>query len=321
MKKIRAAVVGVGYLGKFHAEKYASLPHVELVGVADSDRQRAEEIAASLGTRAFDDYRELAGLVDAVSVVVPTSMHYDVGSFFLQNGINLLLEKPITSTITEAQKLIELAAARNLVLQVGHLERFNPALDAVRGTIRRPGFIDAVRVAPYKPRGTDVSVVLDLMVHDIDLINTLIGSAVKNISAAGAMVYSATPDIANARIEFENGATANLTASRISPQGARKMQIFQEDAYLTVDFQNRKSAIYRTGKGELSPGVPLVQVDEVEVPQRDQILAEIEAFVLSVAEGSPVAVSGADGLRALDIALQIEAKISENLETLKVSAC
>ncbi len=320
MKKIRAAVIGVGYLGKFHAEKYAALKQVELVGVVDSDQARAAEIAASLGTTAFADYRQLVGKVDAVSVVVPTSMHYAVGSFFLNNGINLLIEKPITTTVAEARELIAIAAGKGLAFQVGHLERFNPALDAVRGAIRNPGFIDAVRVAPYKPRGTDVSVVLDLMVHDLDIISTIIGSAIKSVSASGAMVYSATPDIANARIEYQNGAVANVTASRISLKSERKMQIFQEDAYITVDFQNRKSSICRKGEGEAAPGQPAVRIEEIEVPQRDQILAEIEAFIASVAAGKPTVVSGADGLRALETALLIEEKIRENLSVLKAGA-
>jgi len=311
MKKIRAAVVGVGYLGKFHAEKYASLPQVELVGVVDSDQARAEEIAASLGTKAFTDYRDLVGRIDMVSVVVPTSMHFEVGSFFLGNGINLLIEKPITTTVAEARELIALAADRNLVLQVGHLERFNPALDAVRGVLKSPGFIDSVRVAPYKPRGTDVSVVLDLMVHDLDIINTLVGSGIKSVSASGAAVYSATPDIVNARIEYLNGAVANVTASRISLKSERRMQIFQEDACIAVDFQNRKSSVCRKGEGESAPGVPAVKVEEIEVPQRDQILAEIEAFIAAVAEGKPVVVSGEDGMRALETALLIEEKVSE----------
>lgn len=320
MKKIRAAVVGVGYLGKFHAQKYASLPQVELVGVVDSDQVRAAEIAASLGTEAFVDYRQLAGKVDVVSVVVPTSMHFAVGSFFLENGIHLLLEKPITTTVAEAKELIAIAAARKLVFQVGHLERFNPALDAIRGLICKPGFIDAVRVAPYKPRGTDVSVVLDLMVHDLDIISTIIGSPIKSVSASGAMVYSATPDIANARIEFQSGAVANVTASRISLAGERKLQLFQEDAYITVDFQNRKASVYRKGEGETAPGQPAVKIDQIEVPQRDQILAEIEAFIEAVADGKPVVVSGEDGMRALETALLIEERIRENLATLQAGA-
>jgi predicted dehydrogenase len=320
MKKIRVAVIGVGYLGKFHAEKYAALPQVELVGVVDSDQTRAAEIASLLGTAAFADYRELAGKVDAVSVVVPTSMHFAVGSFFLHSGVHLLLEKPITKTVAEAQELIDIAAAKGLVLQVGHLERFNPALAAVSGTINRPGFIDAVRVAPYKPRGTDVSVVLDLMVHDLDIISTIIGSGIKSVSASGAMVYSATPDIANARIEYHNGAVANVTASRISLESRRQLQVFQQDAYITVDFQNRKASICRKGEGVSAPGVPAVAIEAIEVPQRDQILAEIEAFIAAVAEGKPVVVSGEDGLRALEAALLVEEKIRENLAVLHAGA-
>jgi predicted dehydrogenase len=316
MNKIRAAVVGVGYLGRFHAQKYASLPNVELVGVADSDQGRAAEIAAELGTKAFTDYRDLAGAVDLVSVVVPTSMHHEVGSFFLQNGIHLLIEKPVTTTLEEARDLIAIAGRNRLVLQVGHLERFNPALAAVRDRIARPGFIDAVRVAPYKPRGTDVSVVLDLMVHDLDLVSTLVGSEIVSISASGATVYSPEPDIANARIEFKNGAVANLTASRISLNSERKLQIFQEDAYITVDFQNRKASIFRKGEGESAPGVPAVSIQEIDVPQRDQILAEIEAFVASVTNGEPVVVTGEDGLRALETALLINEKIKENIALL-----
>lgn len=317
MTKIRIAVIGVGYLGKFHAEKYAALPHIELVGVVDSDQARATEIAASLGTIAFADYRDLVGRVDAVSVVVPTSMHFAVGSFFLDNGIHLLLEKPVTTTVAEAKELIAIAEAKGLILQVGHLERFNPALAAVRNTIHKPGFIDAVRIAPYKPRGTDVSVVLDLMVHDLDIISTIIGSGIKSVSASGAMVYSSTPDIVNARIEYLNGSVANVTASRISLTSERKLQIFQADAYITVDFQNRKSSIFRKGEGESAPGVPAVSIEESEVPQLDQIRAEIEAFLASVIDGKPVVVSGGDGLRALETALLIEEKVRENLALLQ----
>ncbi len=312
MKKLRAAVVGVGYLGNFHAQKYASLPDVDLVGVADSDAGRAAEIAANLGTEPYGDYRDLAGKVDVVSIVVPTIMHHEVASFFLDHGVHVLLEKPVTTTVQEAQDLIARAAAQGLVLQVGHLERFNPALAAVREKIKRPGFIDVTRVAPYKPRGTDVSIVLDLMVHDLDLVSTIIGSEIRSISASGACVYSSTPDIANARIEFENGAVANLTASRISLKSDRSMRIFQDDAYIAIDFQNRKASIYRKGEGDSAPGVPAVSVEELEVPQRDQILAEIEAFIASVLTGQPPAVSGRDGMRALETALRIEEKIREN---------
>lgn len=320
MKKIRTAVVGVGYLGRFHAQKYASLQQCELVGVADSDPVRAAAVAAEVGTVAFGDYRELVGKVDAVSVVVPTSMHHEVGSFFLNNGIHLLMEKPITTTTDEAIDLISLAKARDLVLQVGYLERFNPAFIAAAARFVKPGFIDAVRVAPYKPRATDVSVVLDLMVHDIDIICKIFGSRVKSVAASGAMVYSPTPDIANARIEFESGAVANVTASRISLQGDRSMKVFQQDACVAIDFQNRKATVYSKADGLNPDGTPIVKIEELVAEQQDQILAEITAFEDSITNKSPVAVSGEDGLRSLEIALLVEARILENLAVLKAGA-
>jgi predicted dehydrogenase len=319
MKKLRAAVVGVGYLGRFHAEKYASLEAVELVGVADNDPARAAEIAGNLGTTAYGDYRELAGKVDMVSIVVPTLFHHEVASFFMKNGVHVLLEKPITATVAEARELIAMAAAGNLVFQVGHLERFNPAFTAVAGRLHRPGFIEAVRVAPFKPRGTDVSIVLDLMVHDLDIIRRFVGSEITSISATGAVVHSNQPDIANARIEFACGCVANVTASRISLKSERKMQVFQEDAYIAVDFQNRLATIATRGEGESAPGVPAVNVEELAVPQRDQILAEIEAFVDSVAHGKPAVVPGEDGLNALETALQIEGKIWESIGRFKAA--
>lgn len=317
MKKLRAAVVGVGYLGRFHAQKYVSLPGVELIGVADSDPARAAEIADELGTTPYGDYHELLGKVDLVSIVVPTRFHHAVASFFLGNGVHVLLEKPITTTVEEARELIAMAARGGLVFQVGHLERFNPAFTAVSERFHRPGFIEAVRVAPFKPRGTDVSVVLDLMVHDIDIIRRFVGSEITSISATGAVVYSTEPDIANARIEFACGCVANVTASRVSLKSERKLQVFQEDAYIAVDFQNRTATIATRGEGESAPGVPAVKVEEISVPQRDQILAEIEAFVASIVQGTPVVVPGEDGLNALETALQIEEKIRESIARFK----
>jgi len=321
MNKLRAAVVGVGYLGRFHAEKFASLPAVELVGVVDSDPARAAEIATALGTEAYNDYLDLAGKVDLVSIVVPTNMHHQVASFFLKNGVHVLLEKPITTTVAEARDLISLADAAGLVFQIGHLERFNPAFTAVSGMLARPGFIEAMRIAPFKPRGTDVSVVLDLMVHDIDIIRRFVGSEITAIHASGAVVYSNEPDIANARIEFACGCVANVTASRISQKSERKLRVFQEDAYISIDFQNRKSVIVRKGDGESAPGVPAVRIEEPVIPQRDQLLAEIEAFVDSVATGKPVVVPGEDGLNALETALMINEKIKASIARFKASSC
>ncbi len=309
MKKLRAAVVGVGYLGRFHAEKYGALQDVELVGVADSDPARAAEIAGLLGTVAYGDYRELAGKVDLVSIVVPTRFHHAVASFFLHNGIHVLLEKPITTTGAEAQDLIATAAGKGLVFQVGHLERFNPVIVGLKGLLTDPRFIESIRIAPFKPRGTDVNVVLDLMIHDIDIIQTIVGSPVKQISSIGAPVFTDEEDIANARIQFENGCVANVTASRISLKSERKMRIFQADSYISVDFQNKKLAAFRKGSGEMFPGVPKVDMEEKSFEQGDALKAEIASFLECVRTGAKPVVSGLDGKRALETAIKISKKL------------
>jgi predicted dehydrogenase len=285
MGKIRAAVVGVGYLGRFHAEKYARIPEAELVAVVDTDREKREELARRLGTAAVADHREILGRVDAVSIAVPTRFHHAVAKDFLERGVHVLLEKPITTTLDEADDLIRIASARKLVFQVGHLERFNPAVLALDSVLNGPRFVESIRIAPFKPRGTDVNVVLDLMIHDIDIIRTIVGSDVKEIRAVGAPVFTGEEDIANARIEFGNGCGANVTASRISFKSERKMRIFQSDAYIIVDFQNRKLVVARRGEGEAMPGVPSVRVDEQAFEGADALLEEIRSFVRSVADG------------------------------------
>lgn len=276
MSVLRAAVIGVGYLGNFHAQKYAAIPNVELVGVVDSDLQRATEIATALGTKPYSDYRELISQVDAVSVVVPTQFHYTVAKDFLRAGVHVLIEKPITVTVDEADELIAISQEKKVVFQVGHLERFNPVLVALDGLLAEPLFIESVRIAPFKPRGTDVNVVLDLMIHDIDIIQHIVKSPVERIDAIGAPVFTGEEDIANARIAFENGCVANVTASRISLKSERKMRIFQRDAYITLDFQNRKLLVAKKGSGELFPGIPNVKVDERELGQADALLNEID---------------------------------------------
>jgi len=309
MKKIRAAVVGVGYLGRFHAEKYALLPEAELVAVVDTDRRRCEESARKLGTTAVSDYREILGQVDAVSIAVPTQHHHEVARAFLERGIHVLLEKPITTTLAEADELIRIAAERKLVFQVGHLERFNPVVLALDGVLHDPRFVESIRIAPFKPRGTDVNVVLDLMIHDIDIIRSIVGSGVRQIHSIGAPVFTGEEDIANARIQFENGCVANITASRISLKSERKMRIFQADAYISVDFQNRKLVVVRKGEGEMMPGIPNVHVEEKSFEPGDALRDEIRAFLHSVATGTPPKVSGEDGRKALEIALQINKKL------------
>lgn len=309
MKRIRAAVIGVGYLGQFHAEKYSQLANAELVAVVDSSRERAGEIAARLGTRGCTDYRELIGQVDAVSIVVPTHYHYEVAKVFLEQGVHVLLEKPITTTLAEADDLIMIAADRRAVFQIGHLERFNPVVVALNGVLNNPGFIESVRIAPFKPRGTDVNVVLDLMIHDIDIIQHIVGSKVKQINSIGAPVFTDEEDIANARIQFENGCVANITASRISMKSERRMRIFQHDAYINVDFQSKKVAIFRKGTGEMFPGVPNVEIEEKSFEQGDALKSEIEAFLEAIATGKPPVVTGEDGRRALETALLINKKL------------
>jgi len=309
MKKLRTAVVGVGYLGQFHAEKYAQLPNAELVAVVDADRQRADEIAAKLGSRGVTDYRQILDEVDAVSIVVPTQYHFEVARAFLERGVHVLLEKPITTTLAEADELIRIARERQAVFQVGHLERFNPVVMALDGILTRPGFIESVRIAPFKPRGTDVNVVLDLMIHDIDIIQNIVGSPVKQINSIGAPVFTDEEDIANARIQFMNGCVANVTASRISLKSERRMRIFQPDSYISVDFQNKKLAVFRKGDGEMFPGVPNVQMEEKSFEQGDALKSEIESFLDAVVSGKPPVVTGEDGRRALETALLINKKL------------
>ncbi len=305
MSRLRTAVVGVGYLGNFHARKYAALTDVELTGVVDSDAARASEVAAACACTAFTDYRELIGQVDAVSVVVPTQYHHQVALDFLNAGVHVLIEKPITVTIEQADELIAVAEDKKLVLQVGHLERFNPVLMAAEEVLSAPLFVESVRIAPFKPRGTDVNVVLDLMIHDIDIIQYLVKSKVARIDAIGAPVFTTEEDIANARIAFENGCVANVTASRISLKSERKMRIFQREAYLTLDFQNRKLLTAKRGVGELMPGIPNVQVQERELGQSDPLLSEISSFVEAIQQGRQPQVSGRDGRMALETALKI----------------
>lgn len=309
MKRIRAAVVGMGYLGRFHAEKYALLPEAELVAVVDTDRERCEELSRKLGTRAVTDYREILDRVDAVSISVPTQHHYEIARAFLERGIHVLLEKPITTTIAEADDLIRIAADREVIFQVGHLERFNPVILALDGVLHDPRFIESVRIAPFKPRGTDVNVVLDLMIHDIDIIRAIVGSDVRQIQSVGAPVFTPEEDIANARIQFANGCVANVTASRISLKSERKMRIFQADAYISADFQERKLLVARKGEGEMMPGIPKIQVEEKHFGPADILQDEIRAFLRSVATGEPPKVSGEDGRKALEIAMRIIEKL------------
>ena len=301
MQPLRAAVIGVGYLGRFHAQKWAQVEGVKLVGVVDSDAARASAVAAEVGSLAYTDYRDLLGQVDLVSVVVPTERHYTVARDCLQAGVHVLVEKPITQGVDEADRLIELAANQGLILQVGHLERFNPAWLALRPHVTSPLFIEAHRLAPFKPRGTDVSVVLDLMIHDLDLILSVVESPVAEVRASGTPVLTDGIDIGNARIEFENGCVANLTASRVSIGTLRKMRLFLKDQYLAIDFGERRVNTARRAEDPQQP----IALKHIEVPVGDALMNEIEAFARAVRQGGPAPVSGEDGRRALALALEI----------------
>lgn len=306
MKTLKTAVIGVGYLGKFHAQKYHALKHSELICVCDQNADNAKLIAEDLECAYTTDYKTLLGKVDAVSIVVPTQLHFEVAKDFLENGSDVLVEKPITSTLEQARELVAIAKANGRKLQVGHLERFNPAMLALNDTLTSPLFIESHRVAPYNPRGADVSVILDLMIHDIDIILDIVDSTVKSISANGVKALSSDIDIASARIEFENGCVANVTASRASLKSERIMRIVQEDTYINLDFQNKSLTTYSKSKDkEMFPGVADIETNTQTFEQGDALLAEIESFLNTIQTDSIPVVSGEDGLRALETANQI----------------
>lgn len=302
---LRAGVVGVGYLGRFHAQKYAALPDVTLVGVADVDASRAAAIANECHTRAFTDYRELFSQVDCVSIAVPTQLHFAVACDFLRHGVDVLVEKPLTATGSEGRELVEIAAQRSRILQVGHLERFNPALRSLTGILTAPRFIECHRVAPFVERGTDVDVVRDLMIHDLDVILSLVRSPVTSMEAFGVPVLTKEPDIANARLRFASGCVANITASRVALKRERKMRIFQPDMYLVVDYGEHRIRICRRDPSPQEGGLPNITYEEREVSGEDALEEEIRAFLRAVRDRSQPVVSGQDGLQALEVAEQI----------------
>ncbi len=305
MKRIRMGVVGVGYLGRFHAEKYQKIPDVELVAVVDIERDRAEAVARKVGARPYQRHQEILHQVDAVSIAVPTLDHFSIARDFLKNGVDVLIEKPITTTLEEADELIHIARARGRFIQVGHLERFNPAVLALEGVVEGPLFIESHRLSRYKPRCTDVSVVLDLMIHDIDIILNFVNAAVKDVRAAGIPVVSGHVDIANARMEFEGGCVANVTASRISLKDERKLRLFQRDKYISVDFAGQEITLIDPARHDTGGPIPGMRIRRLDFPRKDALEAELKAFVESVRRRRPPLVSGETGRKALGVALKI----------------
>jgi predicted dehydrogenase len=320
MSKVKCAVIGVGYLGRFHAQKYKTLEHAELVAVCDVNRDVCEAVSQELGVPAYFDYRELFGNVEAVSIAATTNTHYAIAKECLANGIHVLLEKPITETVAQAQELIELAAANQVKLQIGHLERFNSARLALEAHLDKPLFIESNRLAPFNPRGADVNVILDLMIHDIDLIQTIVKSPVKHIEAQGAPVLSKSIDIANARLTFENACVANVTASRISFKTERKTRIFQANSYISIDYQNKKFAVFEKGEGEMFPGIPEIIRHESVFEQSDALLEEIKAFIQCIEQNTRPLVTGEEGCAALETAEKITNLITHQLVE-KYAAC
>jgi predicted dehydrogenase len=322
--RLRVAVVGVGHLGQHHARVLAAHPHVELVAVADTRLDQARAVAERHGTEALADYRALIGRVDAVSVAVPTVHHHTVAGAFLERGIATMIEKPMASTLAEAEALVALARARGALLQVGHIERFNPALSALEGLPMRPKYITCERLSTYTFRSTDIGVVLDLMIHDLDLVLSLIPVPVRAVAALGVSVFGGHEDVANARVEFEDGCVANLTASRASYAATRKMRLWGAEGYAALDFAARQGTLVRPSEpfrhGQLGlDGVDLSQpsavkahlfgkvlrVDQVLAEGREPLALELEDFVRAVREGGRPRVGGEEALRAMRLADQI----------------
>jgi predicted dehydrogenase len=311
MGKLKVGVIGAGYLGKFHAQKYSHMPDVDLVGVVDPDAVSGQQVARDNGTIHFGDHQSLFGNVEAVSIAAPTPVHYSIAKDCLQHGIDVLIEKPITSVLEDADELIKIADAKGLIIQVGHLERFNPAVVALEGKIEQPRFIESHRLSIFQGRSTDVSVVLDLMIHDIDLILNLVGSEIKSVHAAGISVISGNIDIANARLSFVNGAVANVTASRISAKNERKLRLFQKDAYISIDFANHKITLVHPDENQLDGIIPGMKIEELNFDKGDALDDELKAFVHAVKHRQQPLVTGQMGRDALNTALSIMTQIQE----------
>lgn len=302
---LNVAVIGVGHLGKFHANKYAASDACHLIAVVDADLPTAKTIADKHGAEALTDYQAILDRVDAVSLVVPTSLHFQIARDCLQAGIHCLIEKPITESVDEAQTLIDLAEEKNLVLQVGHIERFNSVMMDIDELLDKPQFIESTRLAPFTPRATDVSVILDLMIHDIDIILDLIDSPIRHISASGISVLSDQIDIANARLEFDSGCVANVTASRISRKRERKLRIFQKDAYISADFQEKILAVNRKGSEQTENGFHDITHREKIYEDTDALNLEVLDFIHAINTAGQPKVTGKDGKRALETAIKI----------------
>ena len=302
MSKIRVAVIGIGYLGEFHAQKYQANKNAELVAIVDTNRSRRDTISKKLGVKSYSAYKSIINEVDAVSIVVPTNLHYKVASFFISNNKHVLIEKPFASSVSEAKKLKKLAFKRDIVLQIGHLERFNKAFIKLKNIVKNPVFIECNRISPFKIRGTEVNVIMDLMIHDLDIVMSLNNSNIKNIQANGASVLTNKTDIANARITFENGCVCNLSASRISNKIERKMRVFQKNSYFSLDYQDCELDSY---KKVISGKIKRIEKNKNNFTNNDPLHEEIKSFIECIKKNKSPIVDAVDGIKALQYAIKI----------------
>lgn len=328
---IKIGVVGAGHLGKMHIKNLKNLPEVDFVGFYDSDKKRSKEISKELNTLSFNSLNTLLEQCDGVSIVVPTVAHYDVALSAIKKKVHIFCEKPFMQTIEEANEVIKLARDNNIVLQIGHIERFNPALTSLKKFKINPLFIESHRISQFNPRGTDVDVILDLMIHDIDIILSLVNSPIIRIDAAGAPILTDNIDIANARIKFENGCVANITASRVSNKSMRKIRIFQRNSYISIDFLKNLTEVFSlSNEDEITNknAIPITELktknnkkrkifyEQLQTSKSNAMLEELRAFANSIKNGTLPLVTGEDGKKALEVAIQIEKQISSNLKTL-----
>lgn len=317
--KIKTAVIGVGHLGQAHARVHASLEQTELVAVCDINEANGRAIAEQRQTRFVRDYRELLDEVEAVSIAVPTINHHEITLAFLEAGVHVLVEKPIARTLNEADEMIRLAESKKLILQVGHIERFNPAFVALRRRLTKPGFFEAHRMGVFTPRSLDIDVIMDLMVHELDIITSLVNSEVVKLDAVGIPILTPKIDLANARLEFANGCVANITASRVSSERLRKLRVFQPHEYYSLDYAEQQVAALKLIPPKTAGALPEIVAESLQIEKREPLLAEIESFITSVQTRSAPVVSGAEGRRALALAIEVLEKIKAHSERAGIS--
>ena len=318
---IKVATIGVGSLGQHHARVYTQLDGVELVGVVDSDIAQAKKIAKKLKCRYFKTAQEVIGLVDAVSVVVPNEAHCEIGSLFLANKVHCLIEKPMTMNIDEANTLIKLSDENSAILQVGHIERFNPAVLAIESMKFEPLFIEAHRLGPYSPRGISTGIVMELMIHDIDIVLQMVKRKVKDVQAVGVPVLSSTDDIANVRLSFEGGCVANLTASRVTTKMERKIRIFSRTGYLSIDFLKKEARVYKlrdgsdpTQAGSLIGLSKMIEIKKLKIKDEEQLKLELNSFINCIKKNESPIVSGRQGRDAVALGLNIQKQLTKHLK-------